>query len=83
MTVLDLLLSPSLVRRSWDYFNNVQTKDREYVSFLRPEDVPATWLNAETMEEFRPQLEPLYYDPSRYETYLEQLGIDYPTIRDE
>jgi aminobenzoyl-glutamate utilization protein B len=83
MTVLDLLLSPSLVRRSWDYFNNVQTKDRKYVSFLRPEDVPATWLNAETMEEFRPQLEPLYYDPSRYETYLEQLGIDYPTIRDE
>ena len=83
MTVLDLLLSPSLVSQSWDYFNNVQTKDREYVSFLRPEDVPATWLNAETMEEFRPQLEPLYYDPSRYETYLEQLGIDYPTIRDE
>lgn len=83
MTVLDLLLSPSLVRRSWDYFNNVQTKDREYVSFLRPEDVPATWLNAETMEKFRPQLEPFYYDPSRYETYLEQLGIDYPTIRDE
>tara|TARA_B100001123_G_scaffold31337_2_gene32912 strand:+ start:6782 stop:8404 length:1623 start_codon:yes stop_codon:yes gene_type:complete len=83
MTVLDLLLSPSLVRQSWDYFNNVQTKDREYVSFLRPEDVPATWLNAETMEEFRPQLEPFYYDPSRHATYLDQLGIDYPTIRDE
>ena len=83
MTVLDLLLSPSLVRQSWDYFNNVQTKDREYVSLLRPEDVPAVWLNTEIMEEFRPQLEPFYYDPSRYETYLEQLGIDYPTIREE
>lgn len=83
MTVLDLLLSPSLVRQSWDYFNNVQTKDREYVSFLRPEDNPAIWLNAEIMEKFRPQLEPFYYDPSRYETYLEQLGIEYPTIRDE
>lgn len=83
MTVLDLLMSPSLIRQSWDYFNNVQTKDREYVSLLRPEDVPAIWLNAEIMEEFRPQLEPFYYDPSRHETYLEQLGIDYPTIREE
>ena len=83
MTVLDLLMSPSLIRQSWDYFNDVQTKDREYVSLLRPEDGPAIWLNAEIMEEFRPQLEPFYYDPSRYETYLEQLGIDYPTIRKE
>jgi aminobenzoyl-glutamate utilization protein B len=22
-----------------------------------------------------------YYDPSRYKTYLEQLGIQYPTVR--
>ena len=33
------------------------------------------------MERFRPLLEPLRYDPSRYDTYLEQLGITYPTIR--
>jgi aminobenzoyl-glutamate utilization protein B len=24
-----------------------------------------------------------YYDPSRYATYLEQLGITYPTIREK
>jgi len=24
-----------------------------------------------------------YYDPSKYSTYLEQLGIKYPTIRGE
>jgi aminobenzoyl-glutamate utilization protein B len=23
----------------------------------------------------------LYYDPGRYKTYLEQLGIEYPTVR--
>jgi len=23
----------------------------------------------------------LYYDPSKYDTYLEQLGIKYPTVR--
>jgi aminobenzoyl-glutamate utilization protein B len=22
-----------------------------------------------------------YYDPSRYKTYLEQLGIEYPTVK--
>jgi aminobenzoyl-glutamate utilization protein B len=33
------------------------------------------------MDEFRPLLEPYYYDPSKYDTYLEQLGIEYPTVR--
>jgi aminobenzoyl-glutamate utilization protein B len=23
-----------------------------------------------------------YYDPTKYSTYLEQLGITYPTVRD-
>jgi aminobenzoyl-glutamate utilization protein B len=23
----------------------------------------------------------LYYDPTKYDTYLEQLGIEYPTVR--
>jgi len=23
----------------------------------------------------------LYYDPAKYDTYLEQLGIQYPTVR--
>ena len=33
------------------------------------------------MARFRPQLEKLVYDPARYSTYLEQLGIAYPTVR--
>ena len=24
--------------------------------------------------------EALYYDPTRYDTYLEQLGVEYPTM---
>ena len=83
MTVLDLLLTPELVEQSWEYFNGVQTRDRQYVSFLRPQDEPAIWLNTEIMEEYRPQLEEYYYDPSRYQTYLEQLGIEYPTIQED
>ena len=80
LTVLDLLLQPELVEQANDYFNNVQTKDRQYTTFLRPEDEPAIWLNRDIMERFKPELEKLYYDPSRYDTYLEQLGIDYPQL---
>jgi aminobenzoyl-glutamate utilization protein B len=34
------------------------------------------------MEKFRPLMRPFYYDPSKYRTYLDQLGITYPTLRD-
>ena len=83
MTVLDLLLSPDLVDESWSYFREVQNRDRKYTSFLREADEPAVWLNEDIMEQYRPQLEPYYFDPSRYDTYLEQLGIEYPTVRAE
>jgi aminobenzoyl-glutamate utilization protein B len=33
------------------------------------------------MEKFVPQLKEFYYDPSKYKTYLEQLGISYPTVK--
>ena len=81
LTMLDILTHPDLVQRAWDYFNNVQNKNMKYKSFLRPDDQPATWLNQKTMEKFRPQIKALYYDPSKYDTYLEQLGIHYPTVR--
>ena len=80
MTVIDLLQNPDLVKQAWDYFKNVQTKDKKYVTFLRPEDKPAIWLNKERMEKYRPEMRKYYYDPSRYKTYLEQLGIKYPTV---
>jgi aminobenzoyl-glutamate utilization protein B len=81
MTMLDLLTHPELVQKAWDYYNNVQTKDTKYKSLLRPGDKPAIWLNQKTMEEYRPRMKALYYDPSKYDTYLEQLGVKYPTVR--
>jgi aminobenzoyl-glutamate utilization protein B len=51
----------------------------KYKSFLRPDDKPAIWLNQKTMAQYRPKMKALYYDPSKYDTYLEQLGIKYPT----
>jgi aminobenzoyl-glutamate utilization protein B len=81
MTMLDLLLHPELVKNAWDYFNNVQTKEVKYKSFLRPDDKPAIWLNQKTMEQYRDRMKQFYYDPSRHATYLDQLGIKYPTVR--
>jgi aminobenzoyl-glutamate utilization protein B len=78
LTVIDLMTRPELVTQAWDYFK-AQTKDRKYISFLRPEDTPAIWLNKERMEKFRPEMKKYYYDPTKYKNYLEQLGIKYPT----
>jgi len=81
MTMLDMLLNPDLVQKAWDYYNNVQAKDTKYKSLLRPDDTPAIWLNQKTMEEYRPRMKAYYFDPSRFDTYLDQLGIKYPTVR--
>jgi aminobenzoyl-glutamate utilization protein B len=80
LTALDFLLRPELVAQSWDYFHNVQTKDVHYESFLSSDDKPAIEFNKEKMQKFLPDLKKFYYDPSKYKTYLEQLGITYPTV---
>ena len=80
MTMLDILLHPELVKNAWDYFN-VQTKDVKYTTFLRPDDKPAIWLNEKIMAQYRDRMKQFYYDPSKYNTYLEQLGIKYPTVK--
>jgi aminobenzoyl-glutamate utilization protein B len=81
MTMLDVLLTPRLVTDAKDYFTNVQTKDMKYVPLIRPEDRPAVDLNKGILDRYREQMRPFYYDPKKYKTYLEQLGISYPTVR--
>jgi aminobenzoyl-glutamate utilization protein B len=81
MTMVDLMTRPELVAQAWDYFRTVQTKDQKYQSLLRPGDKPAIALNKDVMERYRPEMRKYYYDPTRYKTYLEQLGIAYPTVK--
>jgi len=83
LTLLDILLTPKVVADAWDYFNNVQTKTQKYKSFLGPNDGPPTWLNEDIMAKYRPLMSKFYYDPTKYPTYLEQLGIKYPTVKPE
>ncbi|MGW8121903.1 amidohydrolase [Roseivirga echinicomitans] len=81
MTILDFLLKPELITQAWDYFNNVQSKETQYKPMISASDPPPIYLNKKIMEEFRPQLEKFYYDETKYGSYLEQLGITYPTIK--
>jgi len=79
-TMIDLIQNEALVDDAWKYFNEVQTVDSTYTPFITDEDMPAIEKNAAIMEQFRERLREFYYDPSKYDTYLEQLGIDYPQL---
>ena len=81
-TLLDLLEDPALVESAWTYFRDEQTANETYLSFITDEDAPAIEKNVDIMARFKEQLEPYYYDPSRFDTYLEQLGVEYPQFED-
>jgi len=81
MTLLDLLLKPALIESAWTYFRDEQTRTIKYEPLIRQQDRPAIEMNKDLMEKYRPEMRKHYYDPSRYRTYLEQLGIEYPTVR--
>ena len=49
------------------------------VTLNRPDSLNA--LNAEIMAKYRPAMRKLYYDQTRYPSYLAQLGVTYPTVR--
>ena len=80
MTVLDMMTSPQLLADAKAFQQNVQFKDQKYDPLLGPNDQPAIWLNHDVMEKMRPQMTQYYYDPKKYPTYLDQLGIKYPNI---
>ncbi len=81
MTAIDLVANPALVEEAWTYHREVTTKDQQWQSLIPEGTEPPIFLNEDKMARYRPQLEALRYDPERFETYLEQLGITYPTVR--
>ncbi len=81
MTVLDFFLNPELVKQAWVYFREEQGMKQKYIPMVSEKDKPAVYLNQDIMEEFRPAMKKYYYDESRYGSYLEQLGVEYPTVR--
>lgn len=81
MTLIDLFLKPELITDSWAYYKNEQTKETQYIPLVGPKDNPAIHLNKDIMARFKPELQKYYFNPLKYKTYLDQLGITYPTLR--
>tara|TARA_Y100000780_G_scaffold94419_1_gene85716 strand:- start:256232 stop:257773 length:1542 start_codon:yes stop_codon:yes gene_type:complete len=82
MTIIDFLLKPELMKGAWDYFNNEQQKETKYQPMISESDMPPIYLNKDKQDQFRPALEKYYYDETKYDTYLEQLGVEYPTLKE-
>ena len=80
MTMIDLLTRPELIAQARTYFTDVQLRNNKVLPLLSETDEPQIHLNRETMERFRPQMRKLYYDASKYDTYLDQLGVKFPTL---
>ena len=80
MTLIDMFTTPKIIADAKTYFKEVQTKDTHYIPFITDKDPAPTYLNKEKMDQFRPEMKKYYYDPSKYNSYLEQLGIKYPTL---
>jgi aminobenzoyl-glutamate utilization protein B len=83
MTLLDMLMKPEILQQAKTYYTDEQTKETKYIPLISAKEIPAIYLNQKIMTEFKPKLEKFYYDPTKYKTYLEQLGIKYPTLRDD
>lgn len=81
LTALDLLTKPELLKAAKEYFAE-QTKENKWKSLIPEGTKPPLFLNKDKMEKFKPELRKLHYDPSKYSTYMEQLGIKYPTVRE-
>lgn len=79
-TVLDLLQDEQLRNDAWTYFRDEQLGDEEYMPFISADDPPAIEKNEGTMNTYRERMREYYYDPSRFDTYLEQLGVVYPQL---
>jgi len=83
MTLLDMLMKPEIIQEAKAYYTDEQTKETKYQPLISSKEIPAIYLNQKIMAEFKPKLEKYYYNPAKYKTYLEQLGIKYPTLRDD
>jgi len=81
MTAIELVANPAHVEEAWKYHREVTTADQQWESLIPLDTEPPIFLNEEKMARYRPLLEALRYDPERFDTYLEQLGITYPTVR--
>jgi len=80
LTMIDFFTRPDLVQAARTYFTDVQMKTDKPLDFLAATDAPHIEINRDTMARYRPEMRKHYYDASRYDTYLDQLGVKFPAM---
>ncbi len=80
LTLIDLFTMPAVLKEAKAYFTDVQTKTTHYMPFITEKDPAPIYLNQDKMDRYRSEMKKYYYNPAKYKTYLEQLGITYPTL---
>ena len=83
MTLIDMLTKPSVLEEAWAYFNEEQTKETQYQPMIEANTEAPIYLNTAIDERFRPSLSKYFYNEKKYDSYLEQLGVSYPTLKKE
>lgn len=73
VAAIDILTNPALLEEARKYFKDVQTREYQWVSLIPRGTKPPVHLNEEEMESYRPLLESLIYDPTRYATYRDRV----------
>jgi aminobenzoyl-glutamate utilization protein B len=81
MTLIDMLTKPEVIKEAWDYFNDEQTKETKYKPMIEANTAAPIYLNKEIDNYYRPELKKFFYNEKKYKSYLEQLGVRYPTIK--
>lgn len=81
MTLVDLFTDETIVTDAKKYYEEEQASKTVYKPMIRDQDTPAIDLNQEIMATYRNEMRKYYYNPKKYKTYLEQLGIKYPTVK--
>ena len=80
-TMLDLLQQPEPVESAWTYYREAQAENEVRKPFITKDDAPVIERNTDIMARYKHELSRYYYHNSKYETYLEQLGVDYPVLK--
>ena len=80
LTALDLLMKPGLLAAARQYFDK-QTETTKWKPLIPVDTKAPTDLNRDKMARFRPQIDKIRYLRSKYKSYLEQLGVAYPTVK--
>ena len=83
MTLIDMLTKPTVLEEAWAYFNEEQTKETQYQPMIEANTEAPIYLNTAIDERFRPALSKYFYNEKKYDSYLEQLGVSYPTLKKE